>query len=70
MSTSRRDFLKISALGLGAATVGGTAVKAAGKTMFSKDQVNKLMMKRTSTYCEVCFWKCAGWTYSDNDNIL
>ncbi len=70
MSTSRRDFLKISALGLGAATVGGSAVKAAGKTIFSKDQVNKLMMKRTSTYCEVCFWKCAGWTYSDNDGNI
>ena len=21
---------------------------------------------RTPTYCEVCFWKCAGWVYKDN----
>ncbi len=70
MKTSRRDFIRISALGLGALSIGGSSIKAAGKTLFSKDQLNKLMMKRTSTYCEVCFWKCAGWVYSDNDGNI
>ena len=70
MKTSRRDFIKISVLGLGALSIGGSSLKAAGKTLFSKDQLNKLMMKRTSTYCEVCFWKCAGWVYSDNDGNI
>lgn len=63
--TSRRDFIKISALGLGAATVGGSAAKAATKGIFGTDKLNKLMTTRTPTYCEVCFWKCAGWTYTD-----
>jgi thiosulfate reductase/polysulfide reductase chain A len=67
MKTSRRDFLKISAMGIGAASLSGGVAKAAGKSMFSKDQINKLMTKRTATYCEVCFWKCAGWVYSDNE---
>lgn len=22
--------------------------------------------KKTSTYCEICFWKCAGWVYSND----
>ncbi len=27
-------------------------------------------LKRSATYCEVCFWKCAAWVYSDEkDNI-
>lgn len=67
MKTTRRDFLKISALGLGAASLSGGVAKAAGKSLFSKDQVKKIMTKRTATYCEVCFWKCAGWVYADNE---
>lgn len=65
MKTSRRDFLKISALGLGAAALSSSMLEAAGKTIFSKDQINKLLVQRTSTYCEICFWKCAGWVYSN-----
>jgi len=70
MKTSRRDFIKISALGLGALSIGGSTIKAAGKTLFSTNQLNKLLMKRTPTYCEVCFWQCAGWTYSDNQGHI
>lgn len=65
MKTSRRDFIKISALGLGAATLGGSVAKAATKGFFGTDKLNKLMTTRTPTYCEVCFWKCAGWAYAD-----
>ncbi|MCD6346161.1 MAG: molybdopterin-dependent oxidoreductase, partial [Bacteroidales bacterium] len=29
-----------------------------------------LAMRKTPTYCEVCFWKCAGWVYkNDKGNI-
>ncbi|MDA3892985.1 MAG: molybdopterin-dependent oxidoreductase [Salinivirgaceae bacterium] len=62
---SRRDFIKISALGLGAATLSGSVAKATTKGVFGTDKLNKLMTTRTATYCEVCFWKCAGWAYTD-----
>lgn len=26
--------------------------------------------KRFPTYCEVCFWKCAGWTYTDEEGNI
>ena len=25
---------------------------------------------RTPTYCEVCFWKCAGWVYKDEKGAI
>ncbi len=34
-----------------------------GKSSFAKQ-------KRFPTYCEVCFWKCAGWTYTDENNRI
>ncbi len=70
MKTSRRSFIKISALGLGAATIGGSVAKAATKEIFGTDKLNKLMTTRTPTYCEVCFWKCAGWTYTDGSGNI
>jgi len=70
MKTTRRDFIKISALGLGAATLGGSVVKAAGKSIFGTDKINKLLTTRTPTYCEICFWKCAGWVYTDGSGDI
>jgi thiosulfate reductase / polysulfide reductase chain A len=64
MKTSRREFIKISALGLGSVAFGGLALKAAENTIFA-DGKSAPNLKRTPTYCEVCFWQCAGWTYSD-----
>jgi thiosulfate reductase/polysulfide reductase chain A len=29
----------------------------------SKDSQSLASGKKVATYCEVCFWKCAGWTY-------
>ncbi len=70
MKTTRRDFIKISALGLGVATLGGSVVKAAGKSIFGTDKINKLLTTRTPTYCEICFWKCAGWVYTDGSGDI
>ena len=68
MTTSRRKFIKISALSLGGAATAGSAVNLFGAntaidTLDPADKDSKL--KRTPTYCEVCFWKCAGWTYTN-----
>ncbi len=69
---SRRDFIKVSALGLGGATVGGTLFNAFSNTN-GKALINaspgltgyaKGALQLTPTVCEICFWKCAGWVHS------
>ena len=61
---SRRDFIKITSLGLGGMAFG----------LSSCSQINELFgphgspykaLTRVPTYCEVCFWKCAAWAYRD-----
>ncbi len=71
MVKSRRDFIKISALGT-------TGVAVGGKLLFANNnkQTNAVPkgpfklpseFSRTPTYCEVCFWKCAGWIYKNEE---
>lgn len=65
---TRRDFIKISALGTAGAalTVSAFSSVKAG-SLFSMENPKPLddsEFNRTPTYCEVCFWKCAGWTYT------
>lgn len=63
---TRRDFIKISALGLGATAAMGGAVKwvfGDAVTPLQNDDDISAALKRFPTYCEVCFWKCAGWAY-------
>jgi len=64
---TRRDFIKISAAGAGAAVVGVSALKGLNTLSAANDQtpVSDEEMTPYPTYCEVCFWKCAGWTYVD-----
>ncbi len=69
--TSRRDFIKISAMGAGVlAMTKGTF--GAIKLLSSPDEVKKLKvdLNRTPTYCEVCFWKCAGWVYKTSEGKI
>ena len=69
--TSRRDFIRISVMGAGAlAMTRGTL--GAAKLLSSPDEVRKLKvdLKRTPTYCEVCFWKCAGWVYKTSEGKI
>ncbi len=66
--TTRRDFIKISALGLGGMTLG------AGVYSYLKANPYEHLMPgnfaRIPTYCEVCFWKCAGWVEKDQDGRI
>lgn len=68
MVTSRRKFIKISALGLGGLTATAGTMSMFGVTplldKLVQENVSK-KLKRTATYCEVCFWKCAAWVHSD-----
>ncbi len=71
---NRRDFIKISALGLGGLAVAGSTynvLKAAvPQDLINTDSDPAKGLKRFPTYCEVCFWKCAGWTYTDEDGKI
>ena len=66
---NRRDFIKISGLGLGSLAIGTTGYG------FYKNQTSdpikptelKVDTTRTPTYCEICFWKCAGWVYKNEE---
>ncbi len=68
-SFNRRDFIKLaSAAGAGAAVLGGgyavlnpTPSAAAAFPVQPGD-----VIRRTPTYCEMCFWQCAGWVYTKN----
>ncbi|MEE4255547.1 MAG: molybdopterin-dependent oxidoreductase [Bacteroidales bacterium] len=71
---NRRDFIKVSALGIGGLAVSASAfnlLKAAvPQDLINKDSDPQKGLRRYPTYCEVCFWKCAGWTYTDEDGKI
>lgn len=69
--TNRRDFIRITTIGAGALAIGGGFLHAARS--FSKPAPGAsltLDLTRTPTYCEVCFWKCAGWVYKKADGKI
>jgi thiosulfate reductase / polysulfide reductase chain A len=62
--TNRRQFIRITSLGAGALVVGGGAYKMLKEISTSAEEGKlRVDLTRTPTYCEVCFWKCAGWVY-------
>lgn len=67
MKTTRRDFIKISTAGIAAASVAPPLIKYATAASKAED---KEALKRTPTYCEVCFWNCAGWAYSNGKDKI
>ena len=73
MDNSRRSFIKISALGASGLALSATAFGSFSANALTEN--NKLAesaknLKRTPTYCEVCFWKCAAWAYTDENNNI
>ena len=66
MVSNRRDFIKISGLGIGGILVNQSGFSAAKDV--AKDWLS--LKDRIPTYCEVCFWKCAGWVHLDDDGEL
>ena len=69
--TSRREFIKISVMGAGVLVMSKGALGAIRK-LSSPEVAKKLVvdLKRTPTYCEVCFWKCAGWVYKTSEGKI
>ncbi len=68
---SRREFIKISSLGLGALSLGGGLWRALANE-FSADVEEAIaltgftegLVQRNPTVCEICFWQCAGWVHT------
>jgi thiosulfate reductase/polysulfide reductase chain A len=71
---TRRDFIKISALGTAGATLAGSMLSFGQGSSPLDELIDKKKpfkkLNRFPTYCEVCFWKCAGWTYTDENNKI
>lgn len=54
--TSRREFIRISVIGAGALAAGSGVLKAMTTLTASGGEKNlKVDLKRTPTYCEVCW---------------
>lgn len=62
---SRRDFIKISGLGVGGLAVAGTMAHLARDSEEEREPY-ALGVTRTPMYCEMCTFKCAGWAYQKN----
>jgi len=69
--TDRRQFIKITSAGLGG-LIFGSGISAANRLFTSAVDPDTLSvdLTRTPTYCEVCFWKCAGWVYKNKDGKI
>jgi thiosulfate reductase/polysulfide reductase chain A len=69
---SRREFLKLSVWGLGGMSAGLGACNYINDFTSLKGSASELELNltRTPTYCEICFWKCAGWVYKTREGQI
>ncbi|PKQ62250.1 nitrate reductase [Labilibaculum filiforme] len=70
---SRRQFLKISSLSAAGLIFGGGLLETFADNLLKKNQSyfkGPYDFVRTPTYCEVCFWKCAGWVHKDENGKI
>lgn len=69
--TSRRQFIKISFAGAGTLAAGAGAWGAVKWVSGQGDNgITEPLLTRIPTYCEVCFWKCAGWIHKDSNGQI
>ena len=67
---SRREFIKISGTGLGGLALANPIFNKALGAVLVPDKLPGLYTKRIPTICEICFWKCAGWTHLNEDGEI
>jgi thiosulfate reductase/polysulfide reductase chain A len=67
---NRRDFIRITGIGAGSLiAAGGSFRLIRGESIFGP-ATPAGELRRFPTYCEVCFWKCAGWAYTDKQGKI
>ena len=67
---NRRDFIKIASIGAGGVAFATPLFDFSKGEILAPDVIPGMYAKRTPTYCEICFWKCAGWVHTnDKGNI-
>jgi thiosulfate reductase/polysulfide reductase chain A len=70
----RRDFIRISTLGAGGVMLGSIGLGGKKPSLLDrltgKSHLEEYRYSRTPTYCEVCFWKCAGWIYKNDQGDI
>jgi len=57
---NRREFIKISSLGLGGAVLGNQLLDPF-QLLGNNRTFSGPVYEKIPTYCEICFWKCAAW---------
>ncbi|MCV9389427.1 molybdopterin-containing oxidoreductase family protein [Reichenbachiella ulvae] len=67
---NRRDFIKITSLGLGSAALATTFFDSTTASIFASQIDSTIKFSQTPTYCEVCFWKCAGWVTKNEEGEI
>ncbi len=70
MKTTRRDFIKISSVAAGGLAFAPVLNWVPGFLKGEKETRDDSQAKRYPNYCEVCFWNCAGWVYTDQNDKL
>jgi thiosulfate reductase/polysulfide reductase chain A len=70
MSASRRDFIRITSLSAAGLIFGGQYVHSAVKALRQEGIGGSSDPLRTPTYCEVCFWQCAGWVHKNEEGKI
>jgi len=67
---TRREFIKVSAIGTGGlVAAGGLLSSLPVKDIFGQTKNKNLKAnsnKQFPTYCEICFWQCAAWVQTDD----
>lgn len=66
MKTNRRKFIKISSVGAGSLALAKPVLGWLPKFLENEEPLDDSKAKKFPTYCEICFWKCAGWTYTND----
>ncbi len=67
---TRRQFIRIGGLGLGGLALGTPVINYARNAVLEPTSLPGVYSKRIPTYCEICFWKCAGWTHLNEEGQI
>ncbi len=58
-------------MGAGAVMAGAAGFRLLGSELTDGQKATAAVLAtRTPTYCEVCFWKCAGWVWKDDEGNI